>query len=70
MPHAQFDHLVITAPSLAAGIAYVRDTLGVTPEPGGRHPHMGTHNALLKLGPDSYLEVLAVDPEAAAPAVR
>jgi hypothetical protein len=67
MPHSHLDHLAITAPSLAAGVAYVRDALGVTPQPGGRHPRMGTHNCLLKLGEAAYLEVIAVDPEAGAP---
>jgi hypothetical protein len=67
LPCAQLDHLAITAPTLAAGVAYVRDVLGVTPQPGGRHPRMGTHNALVKLGEACYLEVIAVDPEAGAP---
>ena len=44
------DHIVITAPSLADGMEYVHRALGVVPEPGGGHPRMGTHNALLKLG--------------------
>jgi hypothetical protein len=65
---ARLDHLVVTAPSLAVGVAHVRDLLGVEPRPGGRHPRMGTHNALLRLGPAAYLEVLAVDPEAPVPA--
>jgi hypothetical protein len=30
---------------------------------------MGTHNCLLKLGPATYLEVIAVDPEAEVPYV-
>lgn len=68
MLQARLDHIVITSPSLEAGIGWVRETLGVAPEPGGRHSRMGTHNALLRLGEDAYLEVLAIDPEAHAPA--
>ena len=34
---------------------------------GGKHVAMGTHNALLSLGPDVYLEVISVDPEASPP---
>jgi hypothetical protein len=64
---SRLDHLVVTAPTLAAGVAYVREALGVTAQAGGKHPRMGTHNCLLKLGPAVYLEVIAVDPEAAAP---
>jgi hypothetical protein len=33
---------------------------------GGKHPLMGTHNRLLGLG-DVYLEVIAIDPDAAGP---
>ena len=61
------DHLVIGAADLASGARHVENLLGVPLSPGGRHGHMGTHNRLLKLGPTSYLEVIAVDPEAAPP---
>lgn len=61
------DHLVVTAPSLAAGIAYIEQTLGVSPQPGGEHLRMGTHNALLKLGHGFYLEVIAINPAIPAP---
>lgn len=61
------DHITIVAPSLAAGVEYVRQTLGVTPQPGGEHPRMATHNALLKLGDGIFLEVIAVNPDAPAP---
>lgn len=67
MLRSQIDHLVITAPSLATGVEYVRDVLGVTPQAGGKHPAMGTHNCLLKLGDTVFLEVLCVDPDAPAP---
>ena len=62
------DHLVIVARSLADGAEYVRQCLGVTPQPGGEHPRMGTHNALLKLGDALFLEVMAINPAAPGPA--
>jgi len=65
--HSQIDHLVVTAPSLEAGVEYVRDALGVRPQPGGEHAHMGTHNCVLRLGENLYLEVLSINPAAANP---
>jgi hypothetical protein len=64
---SHIDHLVITAPSLAAGVDYVIDALGVSPRPGGEHPRMGTHNSLLRLGETLYLEVIAANPAAPPP---
>ena len=61
------DHLVVTAPSLEAGAAYVRDALGVAPQAGGEHARMGTHNQLLRLGESIYLEVIAANPAAGRP---
>ena len=66
----ELDHIAVIAPSLAAGIAYVHDVLGVEPPKGGAHPQMGTHNHLLRLGEDVFLEVIAVDPDAPQPAHR
>ena len=37
--HSSFlDHITITAPSLTAGVEYVRRTLGIMPQVGGEHP--------------------------------
>lgn len=68
----EIDHLVIGAASLDAGQDWCEQTLGVRPEPGGRHALMSTHNRLLNISsaryPRCYLEIIAVDPDAPAPA--
>jgi len=61
------DHLVVAAPSRAVGIQYVAERLGVTPQLGGDHERMGTHNGLLRLNDKVYLEVIASNPEAPKP---
>lgn len=59
---SQIDHLVIGAATLEAGVAYVRETLGVEMPYGGEHLTMGTHNHLIRLGSDVFLEVIAPNP--------
>lgn len=61
------DHLVVAALTVEAGCDWVEQQLGVRPQPGGRHLAMGTHNAVLSLGPKFYLEVIAIDPDGASP---
>lgn len=65
---AAIDHLVVAAADLDAGAAWLEAALGVPLTQGGRHAEMGTHNRLLRLGPKLYLELIAIDPAAPAPA--
>lgn len=67
MTRCAIDHLVVAAAELESGAAWLERHLGVTLAPGGRHALMGTHNRLLRLGPKSYLELIAVDPAAPTP---
>jgi hypothetical protein len=63
----RIDHITITAPSLAVGVEFVRRSLGVTPQVGGEHPRMGTHNCFVKLGEKVFLEIISVNPDAPRP---
>jgi len=63
----RLDHLALSAETLAAGHAHAHAALGAPLAPRGEHPHMGTHNHLLSLGPQEYFEVIAIDPDATPP---
>lgn len=64
----ELDHLVVAARTLEEGARFVGDALGIEPAPGGTHLAMGTHNRLLGLWGGAYLEIIAIDPGASAPA--
>ena len=67
MAGGMLDHLVVAGESLQAAVAHVEARLGLAMAGGGAHAAMGTHNRLLSLGPDDYLEALAIDPDGPVP---
>ncbi len=57
------DHIVYAVPNLKTSMDNIENLFGIRPVYGGRHLEQGTHNALLNLGNEIYLELLAIDPE-------
>jgi hypothetical protein len=63
------DHIVYAVPDVAKAVADLEQRLGVRATPGGKHTGIGTHNALLSLSEDSYLEIIGPDPDQPPPAM-
>lgn len=65
------DHVIVAARTLADGVAWCEASLGITPTAGGEHRFMGTHNRVFSIAsarfPLAYLEIIAIDPQAAPP---
>lgn len=61
------DHLVIAATDIDRGADWAERMLGVRVPVGGVHPAMGTHNHLMRLGDEMFLEVIAINPDGAVP---
>lgn len=58
---------MVAARTLEEGVAWVESRLGAKMAGGGRHALMGTHNRVMALGEGTFVEVIAVDPQAPAP---
>ena len=56
------DHLVYATPDVEATCRDLQIRLGVRASAGGQHPGRGTHNALIAIGPEAYLEIIGPDP--------
>ena len=65
--HNKIDHVAIGAADLDQGVAALKSDLGVEVPRGGEHPAMSTHNCVMKAGEESFLEVIAVNPDAPPP---
>ena len=65
--NSRIDHIVIGAADLISGTNILETKLSTKFSPGGEHHVMGTHNKLLKLQSDIYLEVIANNPNVDKP---
>lgn len=62
-----FDHIAIAGETLAAATTHVEGALAVPLQQGGEHAVFHTHNTLLGLEDDLYLEAIAINPAAPQP---
>jgi len=65
-PTTQIDHIILGISDLDQGMASFEQLTGVRPVYGGKHPG-GTHNALVSLGDGLYVELIAIQGDAATP---
>jgi len=59
---SRVDHLIYATPDLERTVEWFQQRLGVEATLGGSSPDRGTHNALIAVGPATYLEIVAPDP--------
>ncbi len=64
----QLDHIAVLGETLDEAATHAELALGQPLQPGGRHEAFGTHNRVLGLDPEIYLEAISRDPAAPPPA--
>lgn len=60
------DHLAVAGQSRDAARDHIEAALGLPMQTGGAHARFGTHNHLIGLSNNLYLEAISVDPDAPA----
>ena len=63
----KLDHIVYGARSLEEGTNFIEKKLDIKLSEVGYHDFMGTHNRVVKVDKDVYLEVIAIDPSSKSP---
>ncbi len=63
-PPLHVDHIILGVSNLDAGVREFESLTGVRAVFGGKHPGRGTQNALVSLGPETYLEIMAPQADA------
>jgi len=58
------DHIILAINNLEKGIAQFKERTGIEPVFGGVHPNSFTHNALVALDDETYIEIMAPRPDA------
>ena len=66
----KLDHIVFGARSLEEGANFIEKKLDIKLSEVGYHDFMGTHNRVVKVDKDIYLEVIAIDPSSKSPNVN
>ena len=64
------DHFTIGTDALETGQLQLQQKLGVSIPMGGKHTLMSTHNCVTSVSNDTFLELIAIDPDAAPPTRR
>ena len=59
----KLDHIVFAASTLEEGTSFIENKLQVKLSDIGYHKDMGTHNRVIRISENVYLEVVAIDPK-------